>query len=138
MGDVIKDAEQQYDLIVVDTPPAAAISDAIPLIPLVDGVIVVSRLGKTLRDHAHRLRQQLARVDAPTLGLVVNSTEQAEPYAYGYEYGEELVPAKRGTREANWVRARADRDPSAAARSKTAVAADARNGQSNHAGQQQA
>jgi capsular exopolysaccharide synthesis family protein len=137
MSDVIKDAKQQYDLIVVDTPPAAAISDAIPLIALVDGVIVVSRLGTTLRDHAHRLRQQLDQVDAPILGLVVNSTKEAEPYAYDYGYGEDRAPARRSTREANWVRARADRDPGSAARSKTAVAVDVRHAQSNHADQRE-
>jgi capsular exopolysaccharide synthesis family protein len=113
MAEVMREAAQQYDLIVVDTPPAAAISDAIPLFGLVDGVIVVSRLGRTFRDHAHRLRRQLVHVEAPLLGVVVNSIEETEPYAYGYEYGEPFAPPLRSTRQVNWVRAPGDRDPSA-------------------------
>jgi hypothetical protein len=96
------------------------VSDAIPLITLADGVIVVSRLGKTLRDHAHRLRQQLDHLDAPTLGIVVNSAEEAQPYAYDYEYGEGYPPPPQETREPapNWAPARGDRDSGAAASSR--------------------
>jgi capsular exopolysaccharide synthesis family protein len=74
----------QYDLIVIDTPPAVTVSDAIPLIPLVQGVIVVSRLGNTVRDHARRLRQQLEHLNAALLGVVVNSGRADEPYEYSY------------------------------------------------------
>jgi capsular exopolysaccharide synthesis family protein len=113
MGDLMTVATDQYELVIVDTPPAAVVSDAIPLITLVDGLIVVSRLGMTMRDHAHRLRQQLDQLDAPTLGIVINSAEAAQPYPYEYEYGDDYmgpVPA-RSTRSTNWVRARGDRDP---------------------------
>jgi receptor protein-tyrosine kinase len=115
MSDLMTVATDQYELVVVDTPPAAVVSDAIPLITLVDGLIVVSRLGMTLRDHAHRLRQQLDHLDSPTLGIVVNSVEEAQPYPYAYEYGDGYTPPPRtSARPANWVRARGDRDPGAA------------------------
>jgi Mrp family chromosome partitioning ATPase len=87
MADLLREAKEQYDLVVIDTPPAAIVSDAIPLITLVDGVVVVTRLGNTLRDHARRLRQQLDHLDAPLLGLVVNSAVEAEQYGYTYGYG---------------------------------------------------
>ena len=54
MREMIVAAEQQYDLMVIDTPPLSAVSDAIPLISQVGGVIVVGRLGKTSRDAAAR------------------------------------------------------------------------------------
>lgn len=104
MADLLGEARDRYDLIVIDTPPAAAVSDTIPLISLVDGVIVVSRLGRTLRDHAHRLRRQLDHLDAPILGLVVNSVEETGPYGYGYgyEYGHDVPspssPSANGAR----------------------------------------
>ncbi len=94
MSALLSDATERYDLVVVDTPPLTAVSDAIPLVPLVDGLIVVTRLGNTLRDHAHRLRRQLHHLDAPTLGIVVNSDEEDQRYGrYGaYGYGEEYEP----------------------------------------------
>lgn len=114
MSDIMTAATDQYELVVVDTPPVAVVSDAIPLIALADGLIVVSRLGRTLRDHAHRLRQQLDHLDAPTLGIVINSADEAQPYAYDYEYGGEYAPQPAAsTRKRGWTRGR--RDPSASA-----------------------
>ncbi len=114
MTDVLTAATDHYELVVVDTPPAAVVSDAIPLITLVDGVIVVSRLGRTLRDHAHRLRQRLEHLDAPTLGIVVNSAQEAQPYPYDYEYGEPHTPrTAKPTPNSNWSPARAEREAGA-------------------------
>jgi hypothetical protein len=75
----------RYDLVVIDTPPAAMIADAIPLMKLVDGVIVVGQIGKTTRDEAVHLRDQLRELDAPALGVVANRARTRRGY-YGY-YG---------------------------------------------------
>jgi capsular exopolysaccharide synthesis family protein len=83
MADFLGDVEDAYDLVIIDTPPTATVSDAVPLISLARGVIVVTRLGNTVRDHARRLRQQLDNLQAPILGVVVNSVE-ADPYPYEY------------------------------------------------------
>jgi polysaccharide biosynthesis transport protein len=81
-------AEEQYDLVVVDTPPTSVVSDAIPLVTQVGGVIVVGRLAKTTRDAAMHLRNQLRNLDAPILGVVVNAVgSESEAYGYAYGYG---------------------------------------------------
>ncbi len=79
-------AESAYDLVVVDTPPTSAVSDAIPLIRQVSGVIVVCRLGKSTRDSAAELRGQLANLGANTLGVVINSMKIGGRTGYGYDY----------------------------------------------------
>ncbi|HMJ73744.1 MAG TPA: polysaccharide biosynthesis tyrosine autokinase [Solirubrobacterales bacterium] len=65
-------AEEEYDRVVVDTPPAAIVADALPLIKQVDRVLVVVRLRRTARDAAEHLREQLMNIEAPVIGLVVN------------------------------------------------------------------
>ena len=75
----------KYDLVVIDTPPTTVVSDAVPLLTQVSGVLVVVRLGKSMRPAAESLRKQLTYLDAPTLGLVINSAgKSTQPYGYGY------------------------------------------------------
>lgn len=84
MEHLLREAKAGYDLVIVDTPPAGMVSDAIPLMTHVEGVIVVGRVGGNTRDAAHRLRDQLRNLSAPTLGVVANFTESVEGYGYGY------------------------------------------------------
>jgi hypothetical protein len=87
MRELLSRAHSEYDFVVVDTPPTTVVSDAVPLLKQVSGVIVVVRMGKSKRDAAESLREQLTNVDAPTLGIVVNSTGTTVD-AYGYGYAE--------------------------------------------------
>jgi succinoglycan biosynthesis transport protein ExoP len=98
MRALIAAAERQYDLVVIDTPPMAVVSDAIPLIRDVGGVIVVGRLGKTTRHVAERLKEQLDNLRAPVLGVVVNGLKHgSDGYGYGYgeTYGEQFESPSR-------------------------------------------
>ncbi len=108
MRKLIEEAERDYDLVVIDTPPTFVVSDAVPLVKQVSGVLVVARLGLTMRDTARKLRDQLDNLGAPTLGLVVNSVDQwRDRYGYVYESavsangGGESGDAKRSRR---WLR----------------------------------
>ena len=85
MEAVLKQFVEQYDLVIIDSPPNSIVSDAIPLMQRVSGVMVVSRLRQTTRDGAAALREQLASLKAPTLGVVVNGAEleSSEYYSYG-------------------------------------------------------
>ncbi|HEX2160766.1 MAG TPA: polysaccharide biosynthesis tyrosine autokinase [Thermoleophilaceae bacterium] len=76
MRKVIQWGEEHYDLVVVDTPPTAVVADAIPLVTAVNGVVVVVRLGQSRRDALQQLRDQLAHIEAPILGVVLNDSAQ--------------------------------------------------------------
>ena len=85
MRELVEECERRYDMVVIDTPPTSVVSDAIPLMNLVSGVIVVVHLGRSRRDSVRDLRDQLHNLSAPTLGVVINSS--ARPGGrYGYEY----------------------------------------------------
>jgi succinoglycan biosynthesis transport protein ExoP len=87
MREVVHQAEQEYDLVVIDTPPTSVVSDAIPLVKQVSGVIVVVRLGQSTREAVMQLRNQLEHLDAPTLGVVLNAfSRDSGAYGYGYVY----------------------------------------------------
>ena len=80
-----REAQARYDLVILDAPPAAIVSDAIPLIKQVSGVLVVARLRRSRRDAAERLREQLMHLHAKPLGVVVNGIDPHDG-VYGSAY----------------------------------------------------
>jgi non-specific protein-tyrosine kinase len=72
------------DLVLFDSPPALAVSDAAVLSRRVDGVVLVVSAGRTRREHAARARQVLERAGARLLGVVLNN---ASPEDAVYSYG---------------------------------------------------
>lgn len=66
-------ARAQADFVLVDTPPAGALADVAVIAPRLEGVLLVVLAGKTKRDLARRAREQLERVNANLLGVVLTN-----------------------------------------------------------------
>lgn len=95
----VEDAAQHYDLLVLDLPPVLATADAVILSAMVDGVVFVFCAGRTDREAADRARQQLDRVKAKLLGVVLNDPKGSIPgfgqYYYPYGYGDPHADVRR-------------------------------------------
>src|SRR5665811_1803403 len=87
-------ARSGYDLVVIDTPPLTAVSDAFPLLKKVDGVVIVGRVGRNRRDVAERLHDTLTGAGAPLLGVIANGFKAGRRGGYGYGYSHDYAPAK--------------------------------------------
>jgi capsular exopolysaccharide synthesis family protein len=70
------------DVIMVDSPPVTAVADASILAPRADGVVLVLDARHTRREQARRAKEQLERVNAHILGVVLNNT-RVSVAAYG-------------------------------------------------------
>lgn len=92
MESLLEQARSGYDLIVIDTPPLTAVSDAFPLLRKVDGVVIVGRVGRNRRDVAERLHETLAGVGAPLLGVIANGVKSSGRGSYGYAYDYAQAP----------------------------------------------
>jgi capsular exopolysaccharide synthesis family protein len=84
-AELIDRLSAQNDLVVIDTPPATIMADAIPIMKIVGGVIVIGGVGKTTRDDAIELRDQLQSLGVTTLGVVANRVN-AKRSGYGNYY----------------------------------------------------
>jgi Mrp family chromosome partitioning ATPase len=84
MDAVLERARSEYDFVVIDTPPLAAVSDAFPLLTKVDGVVIVGWVARSRRDAAERLHQILASSGAPLLGVIANGVKSGGPGSYDY------------------------------------------------------
>jgi len=83
---LLEQAKEEYDVIVIDTPPVLAVTDAQILANLADGVVLVVSSGKTERDSAKKAKELLESAQAKILGVVLNN-KKAEESHYYYYYG---------------------------------------------------
>lgn len=82
MADLLSWAEGEYDRVIIDTPPAAVVADALSIFSRVGGVVVVTRLLQSPRGAAAHLRDQLINTGAPVLGMVVNGVPAPPQSSY--------------------------------------------------------
>ncbi len=83
---------EAFDLIVLDTPPLLAASDAAILSTLADGVVLVVRAGVTEAEAGQQAMQQLMSVGARVVGAVLNDPDaKVQKYGgyYSYDYANE-------------------------------------------------
>ncbi|HKF47510.1 MAG TPA: polysaccharide biosynthesis tyrosine autokinase [Terracidiphilus sp.] len=79
-------AREQFDMVVIDTPPALGLPDARAIARLADGVVLVVRSGSTQRDDVTSAGRRLARDGAKILGFVLNQWDASQAARYSY-YG---------------------------------------------------
>lgn len=89
MADLVKRWRQEFDFVVIDTPPVLAVSDPLILSQYADAIIFVVRYKQTTTQSLIRSRDLLQRANASISGIVVNRMNMNSPdhyYSYGY-YG---------------------------------------------------
>jgi succinoglycan biosynthesis transport protein ExoP len=124
METLLEQAKSSYDLVVIDTPPLTAVSDAFPLLRKVDGVIIVGRVGRNRRDVAERLHETLTGAGAPLLGVVANGLKSGRRGSYGYGYSYDYAAGGTGATAGASPTDGADGPPTAGAFPNGAVSAD--------------
>jgi Mrp family chromosome partitioning ATPase len=84
--ELLDSLRQEYDFVVIDTPPLLVVTDPSVVAPSADGVILVVRMQPNSRRPAERSREVLRAVGAAVVGVVVNDVGEHARLAYGYEY----------------------------------------------------
>ncbi|WP_413788873.1 CpsD/CapB family tyrosine-protein kinase [Bacillus bruguierae] len=83
MGELLQEAKGYYDLILFDTPPVLAVTDAQIIANQCEGTILVLRSEKTEKEQALRAKNVLHHANTTLLGVVLNAKPQSE-HTYGY------------------------------------------------------
>jgi len=87
MGKILAQIKEFSDVILLDTPPVTAVTDATVLAPLVDGVLLVIKPGATRFASIKRTLEQLRRAKANIIGVVFNDLNLRNTrYRYSYYY----------------------------------------------------
>jgi capsular exopolysaccharide synthesis family protein len=85
MEQFLEEAKQEYDVVLFDTPPVLAVTDAQILANRSDGVLLVVYSGKTEMDEATKAKDLLTAAKGKLLGMVLNHKKlQSSDYYYYY------------------------------------------------------
>jgi succinoglycan biosynthesis transport protein ExoP len=94
MRELLADLLTRADIVVIDSPPVTALSDAAVLSTQTDGVLLVVDAGKTRREMARRATEALERVHARVIGVLLNRMpSRGAGYYYYYRYDDYYTPA---------------------------------------------
>ena len=102
MATIITQLRETFDFILLDSPPAMAISDPVVLSRVSDGILLVFHARKTTAHVARQVKDRFDAIRAPVLGVILNGINVADPdYVYyrdyyGSGYGAGAVAAENG------------------------------------------
>ncbi|MDA3896046.1 MAG: polysaccharide biosynthesis tyrosine autokinase [Desulfobacteraceae bacterium] len=84
----IQTVKQQYDFIIIDSPPLLNVSDAHLISKAVEQTIIVARSGVSTYESVARAYNMLTNINSSVLGLIINAVDiKKENYYYSRYYG---------------------------------------------------
>jgi capsular exopolysaccharide synthesis family protein len=102
MEAIIEELKGQASLVLFDSPPVLAVTDAAVLSTRMDGVLVVCNAGRTRRKEAQKAVEELRRIGANLLGAVLNDMSARQGGHYYYYYDSQTEEGERERRFAQW------------------------------------
>jgi tyrosine-protein kinase Etk/Wzc len=85
--DFLDIASERYDLVIIDTPPALAVTDAAIVGKQAGTSLMITRFRENAPREIERAIQQLESAGVPVKGSILNAIERSASAYYGYTYG---------------------------------------------------
>jgi Mrp family chromosome partitioning ATPase len=99
MGALMKQVENRFDFIVIDSPPALGLVDSSSLAHYAEAIVMVLSYTTLNRTQITRVRKVLQRVGRAVTGIALNfaNADSLREYGYGYGYySSEIQEGKKG------------------------------------------
>ncbi len=86
MHEILATLQKDCDLLLIDAPPAVAVTDACVLASQVDGVVIVLDSDVVRPDMAQKTRDLIRKANGNILGVILNRVEIEKEHSYYYYY----------------------------------------------------
>ncbi len=97
MEELLTGLEERFDIVLLDTPPSVALSDAVTLSRRVDGLLLVVKEQSVSRAVVKQTIDMLNQVEANILGVVLNNVDlqrSGSKYKYYYAYRDDYYASE--------------------------------------------
>jgi capsular exopolysaccharide synthesis family protein len=78
VAELLREVREEYDIVILDTPPLMMVADAVLLGRMADGIILVARAGFTTGEVLRQSVEQIDRLRIPLSGVVLNGVDPAD------------------------------------------------------------
>lgn len=82
--ELLGQARARYDTVILDTSPLLPVADTLEILPLVDGILICVRAGRTRAEELRSVRSALEHLPQRTLGFVLTGVGAGDEADYGY------------------------------------------------------
>ncbi|KRE43458.1 CpsD/CapB family tyrosine-protein kinase [Knoellia sp. Soil729] len=98
MGQMLEQARDLADVILIDSAPLLEASDVFDVLPTVDTLLLVVRSGRLTEVSGNRVAELVGRFQVPVSGVIIVGAQTMRADAYGYGYGENRQSKKKARR----------------------------------------
>jgi Mrp family chromosome partitioning ATPase len=81
---LLAELRRRFDLVILDTPPVLALSDARDIAAKADGVIFLARWRRTPQKAIEKALSMIARVNGRLIGLTLTQVDVRQQARFGY------------------------------------------------------
>jgi len=75
---------EEYNYIIIDTPPIVPVTDLVVLAKKIDSILIVARVGRVTRAAARQAVEKVGVIRDKVLGVVLNGVLRGRSYYYYY------------------------------------------------------
>jgi succinoglycan biosynthesis transport protein ExoP len=101
MEELIDKARNSYDFVIIDTSPLMAVADPLVICKLMDGILLVVRLGHVHSEEVAMAKSLLEQSKIPILGMMLNGISEKNSYGRYYYYGRDYYLDKEAIAESS-------------------------------------
>ena len=86
MTKLVKQLENDWDMVLFDSPPMIAVTDATMISKEIDQVVLIVKVGQTDKKAFHHTINNLRNINAPLGGIIMNAVTSKSSYGSYYYY----------------------------------------------------
>ena len=86
MIDMLKTLESEWDMVLFDSPPLVAVTDANMISREIDSIVLIVKVGQTDKKAFHHTISNLRNINAPLGGIIMNAVSNKSSYGSYYYY----------------------------------------------------
>ena len=86
MIDLVKILEDEWDMVLFDSPPLVAVTDANMVSQEIDTIVLIVKVGQTDKKAFHHTISNLRNINAPLSGIIMNAVTNKSSYGSYYYY----------------------------------------------------